>query len=82
MAYRVIKPFSENPTLCTTINGQTVALNAPFEDVRPASANGPEKKRQIRLATQAELKAMFEAGVNIIEQYEEKQPAKQSEKEG
>lgn len=80
MPYRVIKQFADNPTLCASIGGVTVALNEAFEDVRPESASGPQKKRTIQKATQEQLKYLFDNGTNIIEQYEEKKAEKPADK--
>jgi hypothetical protein len=82
MAYRVIKQFADNPTLCASIGGETVALNAQFEAVTPATESGPEKKRHIRLVTQDELKYLFDNGTNIIEKSKDEPSKISADKKG
>lgn len=53
--------------MVTTINGKPVSLIKEQAKIIPATASGPEQRIKIPLATQAELKLMFDQGNPVIE---------------
>lgn len=68
MKYRVKKQYAEAaPEMVTTINGKPVSLIKEQAKIIPATASGPEQRIKIPLATQAELKLMFDQGNPVIE---------------
>ena len=69
MPYRVKEEYQHIPQLATQINNVSVALNSPYQHKIPAHAGRPERIVQVRLATQDELKKLFEAGSPVIEEY-------------
>lgn len=71
MAYRVKKAFEKYPELTTVVDGKRVALNAAYMRETKGTATKPPEKINVPLATQAQLKAIFERGDPVVEQYEE-----------
>ena len=65
--YQVKRQFQGIPELTTRLDGKNIALNAGFTKVIPASAGGPEKRIEIPLATQAQLRKLFESGNPCVE---------------
>lgn len=75
MAYRVKKEFEKYRTAVTTIDGRRVALNEAFEfETKPTPQKPPETIR-VPVATQNDLKAMFERGDPAIEKTDGKEVA-------
>lgn len=71
MAYRVKKAFEQYPELTTVIDGKRVALNAPYVHTTKGTPTKPPETINVPLATQAQLKVIFERGDPCVEQYEE-----------
>ena len=71
MAYRVKKAFEQYPELTTLVDGVRVALNQAYVHETRGTATKPPETISVPLATQAELKAIFERGDPCIEQYED-----------
>ena len=74
MAYRVKKAFQIYPELTTLVDGVRVALNEAYVHTAAGTAQHPPKTISIPLATQSQLKKVFERGDPCIEQYEEEKP--------
>ena len=74
MAYRVKKAFKIYPELTTLVDGVRVALNEAYVHTDAGTAQHPPKTISIPLATQSQLKKIFERGDPCIEQYEEEKP--------
>lgn len=70
MPYRVKEEFDYIPHLSTQINNVSIALNQAFEHTVPAHAGRPARKATVRLATQDDLKKLYDAGNPVIEEYE------------
>lgn len=69
MAYRVKSAFHKYPNLSTVVNGKKVALLEAFTYTKRGTAKTPPQTVNVPLATQAELKAIFERGDPCVEQY-------------
>lgn len=80
MAYRVKKAFQHLPELTTVIDGKRVALNQSYVHTTTATAEHPPKTISVPLATQAQMKEIFERGDPCIEQYHEEKPATSAKK--
>ena len=66
--YRIKSKYLTKPALITQVDGQVVNLmGVPAKKVIPATDQIPAKTVEIPGATQAQLKAAFEAGNNTIE---------------
>lgn len=67
--YKVIAPFSEKTCLPCAISGVGVVdlTGRGYDRVYPATILRPEKVVRIPGATQAQLKALHEAGSKLIE---------------
>lgn len=74
MAYRVKKAFQIYQELTTLVDGVRVALNDAYVHTAAGTAQHPPKTISIPLATQSQLKKIFERGDPCIEQYEEEKP--------
>lgn len=74
MAYRVKKAFQIHPELTTVVDGVRVALNQAYVHTTTGTAQQPPKTISVPLATQAQMKAIFERGDPCVEQYEEEKP--------
>lgn len=69
MAYRVKKEFQGLPHLRTVLkSGKAVALNQAHSKQSSGSPSRPPGETKIPLATQEELKELFEAGNRCVEQ--------------
>lgn len=72
MAYRVKKEFQNLPYLRTALkSGKTVALNGAHKKQVKGTPAAPPREVDVPLATQAEMKELFEAGNRCIERYEQ-----------
>lgn len=71
MPYRVKKAFQGFKELTTIVDGKRVALVESYEHTTAATVTKPSETIRVPLATQAELKAIFERGDPCIEQYDE-----------
>lgn len=71
MPYRVKKEFQKFMELTTVVDGRRVALNQSYVHETRGTATKPPETISVPLATQAELKAIFERGDPCIEQCEE-----------
>lgn len=71
MAYRVKAAFQKFPYLTTTVNGKRVALVAAYEHTTTGTVTKPPEKVSVPIATQADLKQIFERGDPCIEKFEE-----------
>lgn len=71
MPYRVKKQFQHIANLRTVLNGKAVALVGAHAKQTKGTLTAPPKTVQIPLATQAEMKALFERGDPTIERYDE-----------
>jgi len=71
MAYRVKKAFQVHPELTTVVDGKRVALNQSYTHKTKGTPTKPPETITVPLATQAELKAIFERGDPCVEKYEE-----------
>ncbi len=66
--YRIKSRYLNNTALITHVGGQVVNLmGVPVKKVIPATDKNPAKTVEIPGATQAQLKAAYEAGNNTIE---------------
>lgn len=74
MAYRVKKAFQIHPELTTVVDGVRVALNQAYVHTTTGTAQQPPKTIPVPLATQAQMRKIFERGDPCIEQYEEEKP--------
>ena len=72
MAYRVKKAFQIYPELTTLVDGVLVALNQAYVHTTTGTAQQPPKIISVPLATQTQLKKVFERGDPCVEEYEEK----------
>lgn len=72
MAYRVKKAFAGMPELTTVVDGVRVALNKAYSRTKDGTPTKPPETVNVPLATQEQLKAIFERGDPCVEQYEEK----------
>ena len=59
------------PELTTVVDGKRVALNQSYTHTTKGTPTKPPETINVPLATQAQLKAIFERGDPCIEQYEE-----------
>jgi hypothetical protein len=73
MAYRVKKAFAGLPELTTTVDGVRVALNGAYVRTKEGTPTTPPKTVNVPLATQEQMKKIFERGDPCVEQYEEKE---------
>lgn len=71
MAYRVKKAFEQHRQLTTVIDGKRVALVEAYTHETKGTPTKPPEKISVPLATQVQLKAIFERGDPCVEQYEE-----------
>lgn len=71
MGYRVKKAFEQHRQLTTVIDGKRVALVEAYTHETKGTPQKPPEKINVPLATQAQLKAIFERGDPCVEQYEE-----------
>ena len=71
MAYRVKKAFQNMPQLNAVIDGRRVALNEAFTYTKRGTPTTPPKTVNVPLATQAQLKVLFDRGEPCVEQYQE-----------
>jgi|JI9StandDraft_1071089.scaffolds.fasta_scaffold178067_2 hypothetical protein len=71
MPYRVKKEFLKFPQLRTSINGKVVSLISAFTYEKSGTPTKAPKTVHVPLASQSELKAIFERGDNTVERYEE-----------
>lgn len=89
MGYRVKKQFAGKNRLRTVLNGKAIALIEAYTYTTKATAKNPPRQVSIPLATQSELKALFERGDPCIEKFDDekklpaepKQATPQKEKE-
>ena len=70
-AYRVKREFQKFEELTTLVDGVRVALNQAYVHTTTGTAQHPPKTISVPLATQAQMKMLFEAGDPCIEQYED-----------
>ena len=70
-AYRVKREFQKFEELTTLVDGVRVALNQAYVHTTTGTAQHPPKTISVPLATQAQMKVLFEAGDPCIEQYED-----------
>lgn len=71
MAYRVKKAFHIHPELTTVIDGVRVALIQAYTHTTKGTAQHPPKTISVPLATQDQMRKIFERGDPCIEQYQE-----------
>ena len=71
MPYRIKKAFLKHPYLHTTVDGKKVALVAAYTYTTRATATRPPVSVSVPMATQAQLKAVFDRGDPVVEKYEE-----------
>lgn len=75
MAYRIKKEFQGVDTLRTALKGgKSVALNKAHKKTVRGTPTTPPHEIDIPLATQEELKQLFEAGNRCVEKYEYQEP--------
>jgi hypothetical protein len=74
MPYRVKKYFLQFPQLRTVIDGKAVALVEAYQYEKRGTVTSAPKTVLVPLATQSELKAIFERGDKTVERYEEEKP--------
>lgn len=67
MPYQVKKSFQKHSRLNTQVAGKRVALVEAYEYTTKGSPTAPPKKVSVPLATQAELKVLFDKGDPCIE---------------
>jgi hypothetical protein len=65
--YQIVKNFRDIETLCTLVNGNLVALNREYQKTTPASSLSPDSVKAVPLATQEQLKQLFEEGCPCVE---------------
>ena len=70
-AYRVKRECQRFEELTTLVDGVRVALNQAYVHTTNGTAQHPPKTISVPLATQAQMKVLFEAGDPCIEQYED-----------
>lgn len=73
MAYRVKKEFLKFENLTTLVEGKRVALISAYTHTTEGTLTKPPKTVNVPLATQEEMKAIFERGDPCVERYEEKE---------
>lgn len=71
MGYRVKKEFQKFAELTTVVDGVRVALNGAYEHKKEGTIQSPPKTISVPLATQAQMKLIFERGDPCVEQFEE-----------
>lgn len=74
MPYRVKKAFLKHPYLHTTVDGKKVALVAAYTYTTRATPTRPPVSVSVPMATQAQLKVIFDRGDPAVEKYEEEKP--------
>ena len=70
-SYRLKRVFQNFEELTTLVDGVRVALNNAYVHTTTGTAQHPPKIISVPLATQAQMKVLFEAGDPCIEQYED-----------
>lgn len=75
MPYRVKKEFLKFEKLTTVLDGKRVALVEAYQHTTKPTAQKPPETINVPLATQAQLKAIFDRGEPCLEKYEEEKPA-------
>ncbi len=68
------------PNLSTQIDGVPISLNGKLQiHVRPESKAGPKKETPMRIATQEDLKKLYEMGDTngVIQEYDEQEEKEQ-----
>ena len=71
MGYRVKKQFAGKNRLRTVLNGKAIALVEGYTYTTKATAKNPPRQVSIPLATQSELKALFDRGDPCIEKFDD-----------
>lgn len=71
MPYRIKKAFLKHPYLHTTVDGKKVALIAAYTYTTRATSTRPPVSVSVPMATQAQLKVIFDRGDPAVEKYEE-----------
>lgn len=71
MPYRIKKAFLKHPYLHTTVDGKKVALIAAYTYTTRATPTRPPVSVSVPMATQAQLKVIFDRGDPAVEKYEE-----------
>lgn len=65
-----------SPNLSTQIDGKPISLNGKVQiHVRPETKDGPRKETPMRIATQEDLKFLFQQGDTngVIQEYDEQE---------